>query len=40
MDFREIGCDDGRWMEPAKDRVQCQAFVLAVLNFFVLLPER
>jgi len=38
MDIREIGCEDGRWMELAKDRVQWQAFVLAVLNL-VLLTE-
>jgi hypothetical protein len=24
MDLREIGCEDGRWMELAQDRVQCQ----------------
>jgi len=22
MDFMEIGCEDGRWMELAQDRVQ------------------
>ena len=39
MDLREIGCEDGRWIELAQDRVQCQALVLAVLNLLVLLPE-
>jgi len=39
MDFREIGCGDGRWMELAQDRVEWQAFVLAVLKFLVLLQE-
>jgi uncharacterized protein with HEPN domain len=39
MDLREIGCEDGRWMELAQDRVQWRAFVLAVLNLRVLLPE-
>ena len=39
MDLREIGCEDGSCMELAQDRVQWQAFVLAVLNFLVLLPE-
>ena len=39
MDVREIGCEDGRWMELAQDRVQWQALVLAVLNLLVLLPE-
>jgi hypothetical protein len=36
-DLREIGCEDGRWMELAQDRVQWQALVLAVLNLGVLL---
>ena len=35
MDLREIGYEDGRWMELAQDRVQWQA----VLNLLVLLPE-
>jgi len=26
MNLREIGCEDGRWMELAQDRVQCWAF--------------
>jgi len=39
MDVREIGCEDGRWMELAQDRVQWRALVLAVLNLLVLLPE-
>ena len=39
MDLREIGCEDGRWMELAQDRVQWQALVLAVLNLLVQLPE-
>ena len=39
MDFMEIGCEDGRWIELAQDRVQWWAFVLAVLNLCVLLPE-
>jgi len=38
-DLREIGCEDGRWMELAQDRVQWQALVLTVLNLLVLLPE-
>jgi hypothetical protein len=37
MDLREMGCEDGRWMELAQDRVQWRAFVLAVLNLRVLL---
>ena len=40
MDLREIGCEDGRWIELAQDRVQWQALVLVVLNLLVLLPER
>jgi len=39
MDRMEIGCEDGRWMELAQDRVQWWALVLAVLNICVLLPE-
>jgi hypothetical protein len=39
MDLREIGCEDGRWMELAQDRVQLRDLVLAVLNLRVLLPE-
>jgi hypothetical protein len=35
----ETGCEDGRWMELAQDRVQWRALVLAVLNLRVLLPE-
>jgi hypothetical protein len=39
MDLREMGCEDGRWMELAQDRVQWRALMLAVLNLRVLLPE-
>jgi hypothetical protein len=41
MDLREtlVGCEDGRWMELAQDRIQWRALVLAVLNLRVLLPE-
>ena len=39
MDLREMGCEDGRWMELAQGRVQWQALVLVVLNLMVLLPE-
>ena len=34
-----MGCEDGRWMELAQDRVQWQALALAVLNLLVLLPD-
>jgi hypothetical protein len=33
MNLREMGCEDGRWTELARDRAQCRALVLAVLNF-------
>jgi hypothetical protein len=33
MDLREMGCEDGRWMELAQDRVQWQALILMMLNF-------
>jgi hypothetical protein len=39
MDLREIGCEDGSWMELTQDHVQWWALVLTVLNFWVLLPE-
>jgi hypothetical protein len=39
MDLRETGCEDGRWMELAQDRVHWRALVLAVLNLGVLLPD-
>jgi hypothetical protein len=39
MDLKEIGCEDGRWMELARYRIQWRAFLLAVLNLWVLLPE-
>jgi hypothetical protein len=39
MDLGEIVYEDGRWVELAQDRVQWRAFVLAVLNLRVLLPE-
>ena len=39
MDLMEIGCENGRWMEVAKDRVQLWALVLAVLNVAVLQPD-
>ena len=39
MGLMEIGCEDGRWIELAQDRVQWWALVLAVLNLSVPLPE-
>jgi hypothetical protein len=39
MGIWETGCEDGRWMELAQDRVQWRALVSAVLNLRVLLPE-
>jgi hypothetical protein len=39
MGLREIGCEDGRWMELAEDRVHWRDLVLAVLTLWVLLPE-
>jgi hypothetical protein len=39
MVYKEIGCEDGSWIELAQDRAQWQALVLAVLNLLVLLPE-
>jgi len=39
MDLREIGCEVGRWMKLAQDRVQSWALLLAVSDLLVLLPE-
>jgi hypothetical protein len=33
MAVREIGCEDGRWIELAQDLVEWWPFALAVLNF-------
>jgi hypothetical protein len=33
MDLREMGCEAGRWIKLAEDRVQWWALVLAVLTF-------
>jgi hypothetical protein len=32
MDLREIGCEDGRWMELAQDRVQWVSFLFFVIG--------
>jgi hypothetical protein len=39
MDLKEMGCEDGRWMELAQDRIQWRSLVLAVFNLRVLLPD-
>jgi len=39
MDLMEIGCEDGRLVELAQDRVQWRTLVLAMLNLGVLLPD-
>jgi hypothetical protein len=39
MDLRETGCEDGRWIKLAQDRVQCPALILDGLYLRVLLPE-
>jgi hypothetical protein len=39
MDFVEVDCEYGKWIELAQDRVHWRAFVLAVLIFWVLLLE-
>jgi hypothetical protein len=39
MGLREIGFENGRWMELAQDHVQWQASVQEVMNLQVLLPE-
>jgi len=37
--LRGLGCEDGRWMKLAQDRVQWWTLVLAVLNLRILLPD-
>ena len=32
MDLREIGCENGRWIELAQDRFHCCALILDLLN--------
>jgi hypothetical protein len=39
MYVKKMCCEGGRWMELAQDRVQWQAFVLAVLNLRALLTR-
>jgi hypothetical protein len=39
MDLREAGCEAGRWMKLAQDRVQWRALVLAVLELQAPLAE-
>jgi hypothetical protein len=34
-DFRDIGCEDGTWMELFEDRIEWQNLMLAVLNLRV-----
>ena len=35
MDFREVGCDPGEWIDLAEDRDQLRAYVRAVMNLRV-----
>jgi hypothetical protein len=37
LNLREMGCEDGRWMELAGDHVQWWVLVLAVFNHMILL---
>lgn len=39
IDLRGIPREDGRWIEMAQGRVQCQAVVFAMLNLRFLLPH-
>ena len=36
MDFREVGCNPGHWIDFAEDRDQWRAYVRAVMNLRVL----
>ena len=35
MDLKEVGCDAGKWMDPAQDQDQWQAYVRALMNLWV-----
>ena len=35
MDWREVGCDPGEWIDLAEDRDQWRAYVRAVMNLRV-----
>jgi hypothetical protein len=39
QDFKEVDCENGRYMEPAQDYIQWWALMLVVSNFHVLLLE-
>jgi hypothetical protein len=39
MDFREIYCEDRKWIELVQDRVLCRILVLETLNLRTLLPQ-
>jgi hypothetical protein len=39
INLTNIGCEDGRWLEPAQDRVQWQTLLLGVLNLRFLIAE-
>ena len=32
MELRKVGCYAGNWIDLAKDREQCRAYVRAVMN--------
>jgi hypothetical protein len=36
VDLREIGCDDGKWMELAQDSVEWWTFLLMMMNCVML----
>jgi hypothetical protein len=39
MDLREIGWEDGEWVQLAQDMGQCLAVMNAVMNLRVLVPR-
>jgi hypothetical protein len=40
ISLRWIGCEGGRWIELAQNRVQWRVLIFAVLNIRVILQER
>ena len=35
MDFREVGCDPGDWIDLAEDKDQWRAYIRAIMNLLV-----
>jgi hypothetical protein len=40
MDFKEMGSEEGKWMQAAQDHFKLLCFVLHVLKFGLQLPKK